>query len=236
MRSAHRVLRKELATCAVWAVAMLAIVVVLVQRPAAETMPSAFLAMQTFLSTPTVEHEYSGTRRLEASGKGQQGWVDVQTEFTRRDGLRYTVIAEGGSGYIRSHVLRTVLDEEQRILAAGGSAATLSPRNYKFTPEGVDQDGLAIVRIEPRTNDPSLVDGRMFLTADGDLRRVEGRLVKNPSFWVSRVDLVRTYERIDGVSMPVSLVAQAQLRLFGSSSLQMTYHYAQIDQRPIATE
>jgi len=65
------------------------------------------------------------------------------------------------------------------------------------------------------------------------LVRVEGRLARTPSFWVSRVNVVRTYERINGVLMPVSLQTTAQLRLFGSSSLRMTYHYSQLDDRPV---
>jgi hypothetical protein len=71
---------------------------------------------------------------------------------------------------------------------------------------------------------------------DGTLVRVEGRLAKNPSFWVSRVNLVRTYRRLNGVLMPVSLDTTAQLRLFGSSALHMTYRYARIDERDVVNE
>jgi hypothetical protein len=73
----------------------------------------------------------------------------------------------------------------------------------------------------------------MFLTVDGDLLRVEGRLAKNPSFWVTRVDVVRSYRRVNGVLMPVALETNAQLRLFGSSALRMTYRYSHIDDRVV---
>jgi len=191
-------------------------------------------AMEHFLARPTMAHQYSASRRLEASGCGRQGWLDVQTEFTSSSGLFYQVKAEGGSGYIRSRVLRSLLDEEQELIASNRSATVaLSPENYQFTPEGLSDEGLVIVRTQPLRKDRSLIAGRMFLTVDGDLVRIEGRLAKNPSFWVTRVNVVRSYRRINGVLMPVSLDTTAQLRLLGSSALRMTYRYVQIDERAV---
>jgi hypothetical protein len=196
---------------------------------------SAAMAIEKFLARPTIAHQYSASRRLEASGSGQRAWLDVQTSFTVASGLFYEVTAEGGSGYIRARVLRSLLDEEQRLLARGHGARTaISGDNYEFRPEGVDQDGLVVVALKPLRKDRSLIVGRMFLTApDGDLVRVEGRLARNPSFWVTRVNVVRSYRRIGGAIMPVSLDTTAQLRLLGSSALRMTYRYSNIDERPV---
>ena len=70
----------------------------------------------------------------------------------------------------------------------------------------------------------------MFLQPDdGDLVRLQGRLAKNPSFWVRNVEIVRSYKRIEGVVMPVTLDSTAHVRLFGPSSLRMTYVYSEID-------
>ena len=192
-------------------------------------------ALQAFLARPSVPHEYRASRRLEAAGVGQRGWLDVQTGFSHASGFFYEVISEGGSGYIRSRVLHSLLDEERRLIAQNATPqVALSPANYTFEPDTVDADGLAVVSITPRRKERALIDGRIFLTpGDGVLVRVEGRLARTPSFWVSRVNVVRIYERINGVLMPVSLQTTAQLRLFGSSSLRMTYHYSQLDDRPV---
>lgn len=189
-----------------------------------------------FLSRPAIVHPYRAFRRLEASGSGQRGWLDVQTDFTVASGLQYEVTAEGGSGYIRTRVLRSLLDEEQRLIAQGtGSRVALSTRNYEFRPEGVNEEGFAVVTLRPLRKDRSLINGRMFLaTVNGDLVRVEGRLAKNPSFWLTRVNVVRSYRRFEDVVMPVSLETNARLRLLGSSSLRMTYRYSQIDERVVA--
>jgi len=199
--------------------------------------PRVTAAMQRFFDRTTTAHQYSASRRLEASGRGHQGWLDVETEFTAASGLSYQVTAEGGSGYIRSRVLRSLLDAEQSLIARGGSATVaLSTDNYEFTPTSVDAEGLAVIAMRPLRKDRSLIAGRMFLTTDGMLVRVEGRLAKNPSFWMTRVNVVRTYRRLNDVEMPVSLDTTAQLRLLGSSALRMTYRYARIDEREVVNE
>jgi hypothetical protein len=190
--------------------------------------------MEQFLAHSAVAPPYSGSRRLEASGSGQRGWLDVQTDFTPGSGFRYQVTAEGGSGLIRNRVLRSLLDEEQRVIARGGaSRVTISRDNYDFTPQGLDEEGLAVVGMRALRRDRSLIDGQMMLTAEGDLLRIEGRPAKNPSFWVTRVNLNRAYRRINGVLMPVSMDTKAQLRLLGSSTLRMTYSYSRVDDRAV---
>jgi hypothetical protein len=197
--------------------------------------PAALSALEMFLSRPTAVRPYRASRRLEASGSGQRGWLDVRTDFTAASGMKYEVTAEGGSGYIRTRVLRSLLNEEQRLIAQGKeSTVAISIDNYEFRPEGVNDQGLAVVSLRPLRKDRSLIDGRMFLTIpNGDLVRVEGRLARNPSFWLTRVTVVRSYQRIEGAIMPVSLETNGRLRLLGSSSLRMTYSYTHIDERVV---
>ena len=203
-------------------------------RPAALPLNDSEAAMQHFLARPSALHQYSASRHLEASGSGQRAWLDVETEFAPGSGFLYRVTAEGGSGYIRSRVLRSLLDEEQQLIARGGApTVALSTENYRFAPEAVDDDQTAVVRIMPLRKDRALIGGRMFLTLDGELLRVEGLLAKNPSFWTTRVNVVRAYRRINGALMPVSLDSTAQLRLLGSSALRMTYRYSRVDDRAV---
>ena len=219
--------------------AILTMTILALQFTAAqEVSQTAVEAMEKFLARPATAHQYNAWRRLEASGSGQRAWLDVQTQFTPASGMVYDVTGEGGSGYIRARVLRSLLDEEQRLIARGGSASVaISASNYRFTAQGVDEEGLAVVAMNPLRKDRSLIIGRMFLTADeGDLVRVEGRLARNPSFWVTRVKVVRSYRRINGVLMPVALDTTAQLRLLGASALRMTYYYSHIDEQPVQDE
>jgi hypothetical protein len=207
-------------------------------KAAIVSTPDATVAIQKFLAQPTAPHSYRAMRRLEAAGSGQRGWLDVRTDFTPAGGLNYEVTAEGGSGYIRSRVLRTLLEEERRLIARGdGSRVAISSDNYTFTNDGIDENGLARVMLRPLRKERPLIVGRMFLTPeDGELVRIEGRLARNPSLWTSRVDVVRSYRRINGALVPVSLESTAQLRLLGRSTLLMIYRYSEIDDRAINDE
>jgi hypothetical protein len=192
-------------------------------------------AMEKFLARPLRPHPYRAHRHLEASGWGQRGWLHVETDFTLARGFHYEVTAEGGSRSIRARVLRPLLEEERRLVAEGRSdVVAISTRNYRFSPKGL-AEGLVIVEMSPLRKDRALINGRLFLKPEtGDLVRAEGRLARSPSFWLARVDVVRTYRRINGVVVPVRLESNARLRLPGRSILVMTYDYAEIDDRAVS--
>jgi hypothetical protein len=160
------------------------------------------------------------------------------TTYSPQDGFDYEITAGGGSGMIRSKVLRAVLQGEREIMSQGETATSaLVPANYTFAPMGVDDDGLANVLLSPRRKERVLVAGKMFLQpTDGDLVRLEGRLARSPSFWLKTVDIVQKYERVTGVIVPVALESKAQLRLFGSATLRMTYDYSEIEGRQVSTQ
>ena len=192
-------------------------------------------SISRFLAQDKTQHAYRAVRRLEAGNGAQNGWLEATTEYGRATGFHYQVTAEGGSGYVRSKVLRALLDAERDEIEHGDAdRASLAPANYTFRPNGVDADGLVTVQVSPRRKDGTLVSGTMFLQrGTGALVRLEGRLAKSPSFWVKTVDIVRLYEPITGAIVPVLLESRAQLRGFGRATLRMSYRYVEIDGRPV---
>jgi hypothetical protein len=106
----------------------------------------------------------------------------------------------------------------------------LNLQNYEFKRGEHDDGGLVRVGIRPKRRAPMLVEGSIFLTeSDADLVRVEGSLVKRPSFWTRRVDVVRRYARIAGVRVPISMTSRADVLLVGQSSFSMDYRYLEIN-------
>ena len=171
------------------------------QFSAAEVVePTAAAAMEKFLARPTLAHQYSASRRLEASGSGQRAWLDVQTHFTLESGLRYEVTAEGGSGYIRSRILRSLLDEEQRLIARGGSAGVaVSAANYQFKSRGRQRGGPGRGGAEAATKGsfalhwPDVSDGsRRRSRANGGTTRQEPVVLGHPC---ARGSIVSTDQR-----------------------------------------
>ena len=191
-------------------------------------------ALQRFLARaeePPVE--YRALRRLEAQNKKfkQGGWMLAWTEYDHVNGFRYQIVDEGGSGYIRSKVLRAALDGEQKIWAdREPQKSSFNHDNYMFDDGAVAADGLASVGVKPKRKDVLLVEGAIFVQpGDGELSRIEGKLSKTPSFWTRRVDVVRRYERMAGVRVPVEIESVAQVLIAGRSTFKMTYEYQTIN-------
>jgi hypothetical protein len=156
--------------------------------------------------------------------------MDVWTEGDAT-GFTYDIVVEEGSEYIRSHVFREALEMERRAWKSGApDRAGVTPANYVFA-EGSDQpDGLTTLRLKPKRHDILLVEGAIFLNPeDGELVRMEGRLAKTPSFWTRRVQIVRRFQRIGGVRMPVALESVADVKVAGESTFKMTYEYESIN-------
>jgi hypothetical protein len=107
--------------------------------------------IQQFLAQDDTQRPYRATRRLEAENGKRSGWLEAITEYSAEDGFRYTVTGEGGSDYIRSKVLRAVLEGEQEAIARGEAGrSSLGRANYTFRSGGIDESGLANVILSPR--------------------------------------------------------------------------------------
>jgi hypothetical protein len=197
--------------------------------------------VQRFLARPDEPlTRYRALRRLEARNDrfNLQGWLDVWTELTAEGRFEYQIVREGGSEYIRNKVLRPLLENEERLFATtDASRSAVTSQNYDLRGlEASAEPGLVKLLVRPKRRDVSLVDGAVFVTEDeADLVRVEGRLAKNPSFWTKRVDVVRRYERIGGMRVPISLDSVAQVRLAGTSTLSMTWEYETINGERVVT-
>lgn len=202
-------------------------------------LPSEYVAVERFLSEiekPPVA--YQARRRLEASSAklSESAWMEAITEYSPDTGLRYSIVAQGGSERIRRRVLKVVLEAEQENSARGEwRKGNLSRNNYEFIFGGRTAEGMLRMQLSPRRRDSRLVKGSALLIAhSGDLVRVEGRLSKSPSFWVKWVNVTRSYSPIKGVMMPIAIESTADVRIAGVSTFEMTYEYQMVDGHAIS--
>ena len=161
-------------------------------------------------------------------------WMDVWTD-SDRNGFRYEVVAEGGSDYIRSHVLHAALKSEGEMRRSGApDRAAFTTDNYVFEQGATQPDGLLSLAVKPRKKDVLFVEGSIFLNPDdGDLVRLEGRISKSPSFWTRRVEIVRWFRRVAGFRMPVAIESTANVLIAGRSTFRMTYEYETVDRQRV---
>ena len=188
-------------------------------------------ALERFLAT--VDHgpsSFRAFRRLEArnSHLSDAAWMSVWTTADS-DGFSYDIVGQGGSGYVRDRLFLPALEAERTMWGAGSRGA-LTHENYTFEDRGAEPGGLAWIGVKPRRKDVLLVNGSIFLRPDdGDLVRVEGALSRTPSFWTRRVEIVRRYDRIAGIRVPVAFESVASIRMAGKATFTMSYEYHSVN-------
>ena len=180
--------------------------------------------------------QYRAFRRMHARNDkfNHEGWLECWTELDDH-GFRYEIVSERGSDYIREKVLKTLLRREQELIAGGNAdRAEINDANYEFGEADASANGEQYVVLKPKRKDILLLDGRMVLNQDGtELLRVEGKLSKNPSFWMNLVNVVREFARVDGIRVPISTETIAKVKFAGVSQMDVQYHYESINGRPV---
>ena len=221
------------AACSVLALAAL---VTAAQIPAAAGLqdePEDRAIVERFLAQESGLVSYEALRYLSVVARGgrMQAALTARTSLDAAGRFEYQVVDESGSGFLRSRVLHPILEAEQQAKRrAHGAHGALTIENYEFTSEDRTADGLLRVRIAPKRKDDLLVDGSILLTcAASDLVRMEGLLVKRPSFWTRKVRIVRDYGRIAGVRVPLTTGSTADVLFAGQSSFTMRYEYLSIN-------
>jgi hypothetical protein len=183
----------------------------------------------------TAAPAYRAFRRLDAGipGSSKHGWLEAWTEFHPGQGMTFEVVREGGHEYVRNKVLRNLLMNEQELIARGKPLrAALVAANYRFADGGTTDEGLQRVVLKAARKSDGIVNGTLFLAPGAAyVARIEGRLVKSPSFWARDVDVIWKYDRLDGHVLPVEMTSNARIRLFGRSTFKMVYDYVTIDGR-----
>src|SRR4029079_9621667 len=183
---------------------------------------------------------YRARRHLQASSRGGKVKPQLEAWTTRHPDVTFSfdVLQESGSNMIRQRVLHAALLEEQdnyRNAKLGDSAFTRE--NYEFLLDDTARDGeLLRIGLAPRRKSQMLISGAAFVRRENaDLVTIQGVLSKRPSFWTRKVQVTRHYARIDGVRVPIDVQLNADVLLVGDSTFAMTYQYASINGRQIAT-
>ena len=207
--------------------------------PAQQAVRSAAL-LDRFLAPdaqPLVS--YRALRHLTASTRNGKmtASLDAWTSLDPQRGFTYEITKMEGSSIIQKHVLIKALDAEQDAVqsATNKAQSALTPANYEFLDISPLDGRMVRVNVKPRRSHVMLVNGHLVIESDSaDLMRVEGELSKRPSFWTRRVRIVREYDRVGGVHVPISMKSTADVLIVGSSSFSMEYKYSEINGKPIS--
>ncbi len=166
---------------------------------------------------------YRAFRHLTATTRGgrMHASIDAWTTLDPVRGFRFQITSMEGSALIQRKVLLAALEAEQMAVESSTNKAqsALTPANYEFLGISPLDANLVKVDVRPRRKHVMLVNGVLVIESDSaDLVRVEGELSQRPSIWTRHVHVVREYDRVGGVHVPISMKSTADVLIVGSSS------------------
>jgi hypothetical protein len=170
------------------------------------------------------------------------GHAEMQVEATYRapDEKDFRIVSESGSKLLIRHVLLKLLQSEHDAQKEQNrKELEISPANYQFsldhtqhTPAG----DFYVLDVEPRSKSEYVYQGKIWVDArDFVVTRMDGTPARNPSFWVSHIEIQYQWARIDGFWLPIHNYSVTEVRLGGKAVLNINYSDYQITSGSQAT-
>lgn len=155
------------------------------------------------------------------------GKLQALRNISKLGQITYNALNFVGDKTIRNDVIARYLTAETRATTAQTMDIGITPANYKFKYKGlVQREGrsLHVFQLNPRKKKLGLFKGELWVDATTYMPlRESGRMVKNPSVFLKRVDFTRDYEIRDGIAFPREVKSTIQTRLVGTATLDIKY-------------
>jgi len=173
---------------------------------------------------------YSGVRHYRFENKKSKKHAELTVRMScGSDGAKtFEVVGESGSGFVRTYILRKMIEAEAESSQNGERKDTrIIPENYDFRligTEALDGRNSYVLDINPKKPTKFSIRGRIWVDAqDFAIAQVEGQPAKNPSFWIRSVKVVQRYGRTDQFWLPALNHSVAQARVFGVTEVVIEY-------------
>lgn len=158
----------------------------------------------------------------------------VRMQYIAPDKKTFVTIAEEGSGVVRHLVLNRLMESE--ISAAAGQEhhdSSITPANYTFYPLGEEDLGARhcfVVEAIPKRKDKFLFEGKIWIDGnDFAVVKIAGHPAKKLSFWITRADFVRQYDKIGGFWLPVQDETLVNVRIYGKKILRIEHRISSVN-------
>ena len=142
--------------------------------------------------------------------------------------ITYDALRFEGDNSIKNEVIARYLNAEAEALKSEPASLAVTPANYKFKFKGLtDKEGRRVYafHVTPRQKRVGLFEGDLWLDPQTHLPvREAGRLVKNPSIFVKKIEFVREYEIKDGVAILRRIQSSVDTRIVGKARLSVAFN------------
>lgn len=170
--------------------------------------------------------QYSAIRTYQATNTQGKIYaqVVVRVEYKAPDHKTFTIESEEGSRMVRDLILKRLIESESETSSGGAHRdSSITPANYEFKLIGEQDLGAShclVVEAVPRRKDKYLFEGRTWIdTRDYAIIRITGQPAQRLSFWITRADFVRQYQKIGEFWLPEREETLVHVRLNGNKAL-----------------
>lgn len=156
----------------------------------------------------------------------ENGTLQALRKISKVGQITYKFLNFKGDNTVKNQVIVRYLQAESQ--SQGDSNIAITPENYKFKYRGQKHTSTGqqahVFQLSPKKKKVGLFKGELWLDTGSYLPLLEkGRLVKNPSIFLKKVDFERAFAIRGGYSVPSHIVSTIDMRLIGKVELNINY-------------
>lgn len=206
-----------------------------INSPSSEQVVAQLVAMDARRSQNRTGYTAMRHYTLDYNGLGadKHAEISVQVVASASGQKKLTIVSENGSRLLINRVLRKLVDSETEANEPGNRKdLALTPDNYDFAligTEVVDGRNCFVLRVIPKKKSKFLYDGKIWVDArDFAVTRISAKPAKNPSFWISSVEVEHRYAKHGDMWLPETNRSRSKIRFGGSAVLAIDYRDYQL--------
>ncbi len=174
--------------------------------------------------------QYSAVRTYEVTNDKGKVYAKevVRMDYHAPDQKRFVAESEKGSKLVRDLVLKPLIESESETSSGRAHRdSSIKPANYTLNLLGEEDLGshhCLVVEALPKRKDKYLFEGRVWIdTEDYAIVRIAGHPAKSLSFWITRAEFVRQYQKIGEFWLPAKDETFVHVRLNGNKVITIDH-------------
>ena len=180
------------------------------------------------LASYTVTEHYAVFRGHDTSKPAAE--MVVKTTYRKQTGKSYQILSQSGSSLWRNQVLKTLLENEQRMSQPGNvETALINSSNYdmkldKNAVQTLNGRQCLLLDIMPRRRSQYLFQGLLWVDAhDYAIVQLKGTAAKSAVFIANAPEVTRQYSDVNDVPMATHAEAVSGSALLGQTVVKVDY-------------
>lgn len=154
----------------------------------------------------------------------------VRTTYRKETGKSYEILSQSGSLLWRNQVLKSLLENEQRMSQPGNiETALINSSNYEMKLDRNPEQMLngrqcLVLEITPRRKSQYLFNGQLWVDArDYAIVQLKGTAAKSAIFIADAAEVTRQYTEVENLPMATHAEAVSGSALLGQTVVKVDY-------------